>query len=197
MTDFILIVMDGHFVPNLSFGPAVVGMARRCTNLHLSVHLMMSRPDLYLDRFIEEGADTLLIHIESKCDARTALEHISSKQVRPGVTLNPETAASSIEHLLPVAKEVLCMTVHPGFGGQAFISTVLPKIASIRNQVPHLDISVDGGISPSTGARASAHGANILLAGSSLFNAKNMADEVARMRTAAASTLYNALEEVG
>lgn len=186
-------IMDGHFVPNLSLGPAVVKMAKRTVRIPLSVHLMLTRPDQYLKVFVDAGADAILIHIESECDVPEALARIVELGVKPGITLNPETPYEMILPVLDKVEQVLCMTVHPGYGGQTFMSEVLPKIRAIRNHAnalgSHIDILVDGGIGQQTGAQCVAHGANMLIAGTSLFRAPNMTTEIARMRAAAGDAL--------
>ena len=175
-------IMDGHFVPNLSMGPEVVRMARRCVNIPLSVHLMVTRPDVYAEPFLDAGADTLLIHVEAQCDPVPVLRQIRKKGRRAGITLNPETPAEAADPFLGEIDEILFMTVHPGFGGQAFIEGVLPKIAEIRRKVPTLDFSVDGGINAETAVRAAASGINIFIAGTYLFKAKDMAAEITALR---------------
>jgi ribulose-phosphate 3-epimerase len=183
-------IMDGHFVPNISMGPAVVAMAHARVSIPLSVHLMLSRPDQYLKRFADAGANTILIHIEAECNVPEALERIRELGVRPGITLNPETPAPMIFGVLDRVDEVLCMSVRPGYGGQAFIPEVLPKIRAVRDQAresgrPELDIMVDGGINAETGAQCAEAGANMLVAGTTLFGAPDMAAEVDRLRAAA------------
>lgn len=181
-------VMDGHFVPNLSMGPAVVEMAKRCVSIPLSVHLMISRPDQYLLHFIEAGADTLLIHIEAECDVPGALARIREQGAKPGITLNPNTQAELIYPVLGIVDEILCMTVHPGFGGQAFMPEVLTKISKIRKHATasghNLNIMVDGGINDSTATQCAASGANYFVAGTHLFKAPDMAAQISLMRQA-------------
>jgi ribulose-phosphate 3-epimerase len=194
-------IMDGHFVPNLSMGPDVVKMARRCVRIPLSVHLMLSRPDQSAQAFIEAGATTLTIHVESSCDVMQTLRYIRAAGVIPGVALNPETPYEVILPFLEEAGEILCMTVHPGFGGQKFMPGVLPKIAAIRRAVqersrakPGRDrrggvgvpgIAVDGGIDLHTVVRVAEAGANIMVAGSALFNSVDMAQDLRQMRAKA------------
>lgn len=185
-------IMDGHFVRNLSMGPDVVRMARRCTKLHLSVHLMVTRPDYYAGPFMEAGADTVLIHIEAQCDPAPILKAIRGQGRRAGITLNPETPAESVFGLLDQVDEVLCMTVHPGFGGQGFIREVLPKIAELRRRAPRLDISVDGGLNGSTSVEAAAQGANVFLVGTTLFDARDMAAAIRAIREGAQTALRKA-----
>ena len=175
-------IMDGHFVPNLSMGPEVSRMARRIIKLPLSTHLMVTRPDLFAGPFIEAGADTLLIHVEAQCDTLQTLKAIQEKGVRAGIALNPETPAEAAFPFLNEVDEILFMTVHPGFGGQKFISNVLPKIADIRKRAPALDLSIDGGINQETAEQAAACGINIFIAGTFLYDAGNMAAEIETMR---------------
>ncbi len=176
-------IMDGHFVPNLTMGPDVLRAVRDAVpQAALHVHLMVMRPDLYAPRFIEAGADTVLIHVESPCDLRATLEGIRAAGKRAGLTLCPETPVSALKPYTDLLDEVLVMTVHPGFGGQAFLKTGLPKIAEIAAGMPGVDISVDGGINADTGAQCVVAGATVLLAGSFLFQADDMRDAIANMR---------------
>ena len=176
-------VMDGHFVPNLTMGPDILRAVRAAVpQAYLNVHLMVMRPDLYAPKFIEAGADTVLIHVESPCDLRATLAAIRTAGKRAGLTLNPETPVSALKGYEDLLDEVLVMTVHPGFGGQAFLESGLPKIAEIAKSLPQVDLSVDGGINAETGARCAAAGANVLLAGSFLFKAADMRDAIANMR---------------
>ncbi|MDD5677185.1 MAG: ribulose-phosphate 3-epimerase [Kiritimatiellae bacterium] len=186
-------IMDGHFVPNLSMGPDVVKMARRCLNIPLSVHLMLSRPDQLAETFIKAGATTLTIHVESSCDVLHTLRRIRALGATPGVALNPETPFEAALPFLGEVDEVLCMTVHPGFGGQKFMPEVLPKITAIRRTAQTrpgrkrdrdaiLGITVDGGIDLNTVTRVAEAGANIMVAGSALFKSKTMAQDLRQMR---------------
>ena len=175
--------MDGHFVPNLTMGPDILRAVREAVpQAYLNVHLMVMRPDLYAPKFIEAGADTVLIHAEAPCDLRATLAAIRAAGKRAGLTLNPETPVAALQGCEDLLDEVLIMTVHPGFGGQAFIEAGVPKIAEVARRLPAVDISVDGGINAETGARCAAAGANVLLAGSFLFKAADMRDAIAGMR---------------
>jgi ribulose-phosphate 3-epimerase len=185
-------IMDGHFVPNLSMGPAVVAMARRCVKIPLSVHLMLTRPDRYVDSFADAGASSLQIHVESECLLEEALAHIRSRSVKVGLTLNPETDAEAVGPYIGLVDEVLCMTVRPGYGGQAFMPEVLPKIRAVRRMAAEsgkgdIDVMVDGGVTRETGSACAAAGANALVAGTFLFKAPDMAAETAGLRDAAAA----------
>ena len=176
-------IMDGHFVPNLTMGPDILRAVRAAVpQAYLNVHLMVMRPDLYAPKFIAAGADTVLIHVESPCDLRATLAAIRAAGKRAGLTLCPETPVAALKGYEDLLDEVLVMTVHPGFGGQAFLESGLPKIAEIAKSLPQVDLSVDGGINAETGARCAAAGANVLLAGSFLFKAADMRDAIAGMR---------------
>ncbi len=183
-------IMDAHFVPNLSMGPDVVKMCKAALHMPLSVHLMMTRPDQYFINFIEAGADSLLIHIEADCDVPKTLHRIHEHGAKAGITINPDTPARMIFPVLDIVEEVLCMTVHPGYGGQSFIREVLPKIREIRdyanaNGSPDLDIMVDGGINSETAAECARAGANLFVAGTSLYGEADMKRAIDRMRLAA------------
>jgi len=187
-------IMDGHFVPNLSFGGDVVAMARRATRLPLNVHLMMEQPDRYVDRFVDAGAATVLIHIEASCPVADVLAAIRRRGAACGVTLKPGTPAAAVAPLLGLVDEVLVMTVEPGYGGQAFMAGMLPKLATIRRAANalgrrELTLMVDGGIDVATAALCAAQGANAFVAGSSLFRLADMGAGVRAMRAAAAASL--------
>lgn len=181
-------IMDAHFVPNLSFGPDMVALAKKTSpELFRDVHLMMTRPDLYSDRFIDAGAQALLIHVEADCDIWAALRAIRARGVRSGLVMRPQTPVAALLPYVPLCDEVLFMTVNPGYGGQAFMSEVLPKIAQLRKHAAQsageaLDIMVDGGINDETAALCAEHGANMYVAGSFLFKQADMAVAVKRMR---------------
>jgi ribulose-phosphate 3-epimerase len=167
-------VMDGHFVPNISFGPDVIAALRKATKLPLDVHLMIERPDLYAERFIEAGADHVIVHVEAKHDVAKTLAAIRRRGKKAGLSLNPPTPIENVLPFLDQIDELLVMTVNPGFGGQAFIPETLEKIRTVRRRAPRLDISVDGGINLITGRQCVEAGANILVAGNSLFRHKTL-----------------------
>ena len=176
-------IMDGHFVPNLTMGPDILRAVREAVpQATLHVHLMVMRPDLYAPKFIEAGADTVLIHVESPCDVKATLAAIRASGKRAGLTLCPETPVSALPGFEDLLDEVLIMTVHPGFGGQSFLKSGVPKITETAQLMPDVDISVDGGINAETGAWCAGAGANVLLAGSFLFQAADMRDAIANMR---------------
>ena len=183
-------VMDGHFVPNITIGPDVVADIRRaCPDAFLHVHLMIDRPDLYVPRFLQARPQCVLIHAESPCNLTLPLQAIRAAGARAALTLNPETPVSALDRYADLVDEVLVMTVHPGFGGQAFIPGGLDKMREIRRRWPHLDISVDGGINAETAVLSAAAGSNILAAGSYLFKAPSMAGAIADMRACCAAAL--------
>ena len=176
-------IMDPHFVPNLSFGPDVVALSRRTApGFYRNVHLMMSRPDLYLDKFAAAGAQTIQIHVEADCDLHVELARIRALGVKPAIVLNPETPVERVAPYLEEVDEVLVMTVHPGYGGQKFIADCLPKVSWVRERHPSLDIMVDGGVNGDTAVESVKAGANQLVAGSYLFRQSDMAAAVADMR---------------
>ena len=179
-------VMDGHFVPNLSFSPDTAALCRKTLpeSFALNTHLMMTNPDAYATRFAEKGSTTVQFHLELRdtVNVRALAAALEARNVRVGLALNPETPAEVAFPYLDVADEVLCMTVHPGYGGQAFIAEVLPKIAALRKRAPALDIMVDGGVNAETAVLAARAGANAFVAGSFLFAQADMAAAVADLR---------------
>ena len=176
-------VMDAHFVPNLSFGPDVVALAKRVApGFYRNVHLMMSRPDLYLEAFAKAGAQTIQVHVEADCDLHRELRRIREMGLRNAIVLNPETPFERVVPYLGEVDEALVMTVHPGYGGQKFIDDCLPKIAALRAACPDLDVMVDGGINAETALQAAKAGANMFVAGSYLFCQTDMRAAVADMR---------------
>ena len=166
-------VMDGHFVPNLTFGPKMVADLRRATRLPLDVHLMIERPEAWVDRYAEAGATYLTIHVEASADVPGTLAAIRARGVRPGLTLNPETPVDAVLPHLASVDLVLVMSVHPGFGGQKFIEGALGKVKAIREALDEqklaAELEVDGGVKPDNCARVVAAGATVLVAGSAVF----------------------------
>ena len=165
-------VMDGHFVPNISFGAAVVASVRAATSLPFDTHLMIAPADPYLEDFAEAGADTITVHAEAGPHLDRSLQAIRSLGKRAGVALNPATPASAVAHVIDRVDLVLVMTVNPGFGGQAFIPAMIEKIEAVRALAAGrpIDIEVDGGITADTAAAVASAGANALVAGSAVFN---------------------------
>src|SRR5262249_54991357 len=166
-------VMDGHFVPNLSLDPVVVE-SRRVTRLPLEAHLMIFNPDFFLDEFAQAGADSFLVHWEGNSDLSRTVQRIKALGKRVGVAVNPATPAAVLEDIMPDLDQVLVMTVSPGFGHQHFLPTTLPKIARAREMIdrikPPCGLEVDGGIDATTAPLAVAAGADVLVAGSAIFN---------------------------
>jgi ribulose-phosphate 3-epimerase len=181
-------VMDGHFVDNISFGPAIVQSIDQTNDVFLDTHLMIARPDHYLQRFIDAGADLISVHIEAEHDVSETLRRIRAAGRLAGLALNPATPLSDVEPFLGEIDLLLCMTVVPGFGGQPFMPEVLGKISAavaIRetNQLS-FHVEVDGGIDAVTGARCRQAGANVMVAGSSTFRAPDMAAAITAIRHA-------------
>ena len=166
-------VMDGHFVPNLTFGPKMVADLHRATRLPLDVHLMIERPEDWVDRYADAGATYLTIHVEASPDVPGTLAAIRARGVRPGLTLNPETAVDAVLPHLGLLDLALVMSVHAGFGGQKFIEGALEKVRAIREALDRqklkAELEVDGGVKPDNAARVVAAGATVLVAGSAVF----------------------------
>lgn len=182
-------VMDGHFVPNISMGAPIVQSLRKATRLPLEIHLMISDPDFFLDEFIAAGSDSFLVHFEGNANLHRTVERIKTLGKRAGVVINPATSATVLEEILQDVDQVLVMTVDPGFGHQHFLSTTLPKIRHVRHLVqqikPGCDLEVDGGIDAVTGPLAVYAGANVLVAGTSIFGESDgVAAAMERLRTA-------------
>ena len=176
-------IMDPTFVPNMSFGPSIVDFCRKtCPGFYRNVHLMMNRPDLYLEAFAKAGAQTIQIHVEADCDLHAELRRIRVRGLRNAIVLNPETSVERLEPYLHEVDEILVMTVHPGFGGQSFIRDCLPKITYLRSRLPTVDLMVDGGVDAETVVLAARAGANQFVAGSYLFRQPDMKTAVADMR---------------
>jgi ribulose-phosphate 3-epimerase len=166
-------VMDGHFVPNISMGAPIVASLRRVTHLPLEIHLMISAPDIFLDEFVEAGADSFLVHWEGNANVHRTVQRIRGLGKRAGVAINPATPAGVMEEILQDVEQVLVMTVDPGFGHQHFISHTLHKIRRVRQMIgqikPGCELEVDGSIDPETAPLAVAAGANVLVAGTAIF----------------------------
>lgn len=166
--------MDGHFVPNITFGPMVVRALRPITKMTFLVHLMIYKPENFVDEFAKAGADAITVHVEACAHIHRVIQQIRSLGVSPGVALNPATPLSTAQHLLNDIDRLLIMTVNPGFGGQKFIEEMLPKIKEARRMIDltgrDIDIAVDGGIDTKTCQRVVEAGANMLIAGNSVFN---------------------------
>lgn len=182
-------VMDGHFVPNITIGPLVVEALRSRSCMCFDVHLMIENPELYIEQFIKAGADLVTVHVESCRHLHRTLSMIKEKGAMAGVALNPATSLASIEYILPLVDLVLLMSVNPGFGGQAFIPEVLPKIQAVRRMLDqqgrNAEIQVDGGVNTGTAAAVVKAGATVLVAGSAIFGRDDIALAVRELRKAA------------
>jgi ribulose-phosphate 3-epimerase len=181
-------VMDGHFVPNITMGPIVVESIRPLTSLPLDVHLMIENPDNYIASFANAGADYITVHVETCPHLHRTIQLIKDHNVKAGVVLNPATSPETVKQVLPDLDMVLLMTVNPGFGGQSFIESVVPKIEQIRqwaNDVnPSLEIEVDGGINPETAAKCAKAGADVFVAGSAIYNQQDRKAAIESIRKA-------------
>lgn len=179
-------IMDGHFVPNITFGPPVISAIRKITKLPFDVHLMINNPQEYIDPFAQAGADIITVHAETTHHLHRLIQYIKSKGIKAGISLNPGTSLSSIEELLYDADMVLVMTVNPGFGGQKFISSSIPKIKRLKELIIqgnfNIDIEVDGGINAATASHVINAGANILVAGSAIYGATDIAAAIRAIR---------------
>jgi len=168
-------VMDGHFVPNLSFGADIIKGIRGFSNLPFDVHLMIENPEHYVDAYVEAGANLITVHPEATPHIHSVLQKIHKAGLKTGIALNPGTSIEALENVIDIIDLILVMTVNPGFGGQSFLSSQLPKISKIRTIIDDggrsIDLSVDGGINPATAKLAIDAGANILVAGTSIFKA--------------------------
>ena len=181
-------IMDGHFVDNISFGPAIVASVRKQTKLLLDVHLMIEHADHYLPRFVDAGADSITVHVEpeTKHDVGKTIRQIRAAGCRVGLTLNPETDFKLVEPFLDKIDALLVMTVHPGFGGQTFRADQMPKVKRTiewnQSNNRKIDIEVDGGINADTGRASIQNGANVLVAGTSIFTTNDYARAIRDLR---------------
>ncbi len=182
-------VMDGHFVPNLTFGPCVVEAIRPHTNKILDVHLMIAPADPYIEAFANAGSDIITVHAEAGPHLHRSLQAIKALGKKAGVSLNPSTPESVIEYVLDELDLILVMTVNPGFGGQAFIPAMCEKIKRLREMIGtrQIDLEVDGGVKPDTAKAVVEAGANVLVAGSAVFNSGSYAENIAAIRAGANS----------
>jgi ribulose-phosphate 3-epimerase len=162
-------VMDGHFVPNLSMGPQFVSAVKRAADVIVEAHLMVERPELFVATFVKAGADVVIVQVESTYSLYRVLRSIVEAGARAAVALNPATPVESLREVVPYVSEINVMTVEPGFGGQKFIVTSPAKIRRVRELAPDVEIEVDGGIDPETAPLCVAAGANVMVAGSSVF----------------------------
>lgn len=184
-------VMDGHFVPNITFGPMVVDAIKSVTKLTLDTHLMIEKPELYIEKFIKAGSDIITVHVETCPHLHRTIQMIKSHGVKAGVTLNPSTPASAIREVIKFTDLILVMTVNPGFGGQKFIPAMLEKVETLArlrdNLNPSAVIEVDGGVNERNAKSLVDSGADILVAGNSIFSQKNISSAVLNLRKASNS----------
>jgi ribulose-phosphate 3-epimerase len=177
-------IMDGHFVDNISFGPTIVGFVRKQTKLPLDVHLMIEHADHYIPRFVDAGANSITVHVEpeAKHDVGKTLQQIRDSKCRVGLTLNPETDFKLVEPFLDRIDLLLVMTVHPGFGGQKFRADQMEKLKRAKSLSGKIDIEVDGGINSETAQVSIQNGANVLVAGTSIFKTSDYAKAIRELR---------------
>jgi ribulose-phosphate 3-epimerase len=179
-------VMDGHFVPNITIGPLIVNAIRPITKLPLDVHLMIENPDQYISHFAKAGADIITVHVEACTHLHRTVHLIKEQGVKAGVVLNPATPVDTIQHIIDDVDMVLLMTVNPGFGGQKFIKQVLPKIYAVSEMAKSkgltIDIEVDGGVNIETAKLCVEAGANVLVAGSAIYNEQDRAQAIKAIR---------------
>jgi ribulose-phosphate 3-epimerase len=182
-------VMDGHFVPNITLGPPIVAAVQRATTLPLDVHLMIEKPERYIESFAKAGATTIGVHVEACPHLHRTVSQIREAGALASVTLNPGTPATAVEAIIGDVDQVLVMTVNPGFGGQKFIPSMLPKIATLRGWIRErglqVRLEVDGGITAETIGSAAAAGADVFVAGSAIFGAPDYAEAIRELRKAA------------
>lgn len=181
-------IMDGHFVPNITFGPMIVRVIRSLTELPLDTHLMIEKPERYLEEFREAGSDHVTVHVETCPHLHRTIQQIHRLGMKAGVTLNPATPASSLREILPDVDIVLIMTVNPGFGGQKFIRSMLQKVREISGMVkstnPGILLEVDGGVDLNNASLLVRAGANVLVAGNSIFSRRNISQAIVNLRKA-------------
>lgn len=163
-------VMDGSFVPNITFGPPVIKSIRKHSNLFFDVHLMIDAPERYIDNFVDAGADMIVVHAESTIHLHRTIQSIKNKGVKAGVSLNPATSPECLKYIINDIDMVLIMSVNPGFGGQSFIESAVEKIRDVRKMHPTIDIQIDGGITDKTISKCIEAGANVFVAGSYVFS---------------------------
>lgn len=188
-------IMDGHFVPNISMGAPVVKSLRQVTHLPFETHLMISDPDFFFDEFVEAGCDSFIVHWEGNNNLHRTIQRVKSLGKSVGLAINPATPAAVLEEVLPELNLVLVMTVNPGFGHQHFIHETLPKIQRVRRMIqqvrPDCELELDGGIDPATAPLGVAAGANVLVAGSSIFGERDGVDAAMRRLRAATEGAAN------
>lgn len=175
-------VMDGHFVPNMSFGMGMVSALREHTNLVMDCHLMIEKPENYISQFAKAGADIITIHVEATNHIHRALQQIRDHGIKVGLALNPGTPASAIKEVAHLADMILVMSVNPGFTGQKFLPEVLDKVREIRAMAPETDIQIDGGIGMQNIYDVTEAGANVIVAGAAVYYAENPAEAIRKLK---------------
>ncbi len=179
-------VMDGHFVPNLTIGPAIVSAVRPYTRLPFDVHLMIDYPLDYIDSFADAGADIITFHVEAKSDIKKTIEKIKSRGIKPGLVIKPKTPAEAVYEYLDEVYVILVMTVEPGFGGQSFMADMLPKVTAIKEECARRSLEVylevDGGISEKTAPAAANAGVDVCVSGTGIFKAKDTAAAISAIK---------------
>ncbi|RNA69642.1 ribulose-phosphate 3-epimerase [Alteribacter keqinensis] len=180
-------VMDGHFVPNITIGPLIVDAIRPVTDLPLDVHLMIENPDQYIPQFAKAGADIISVHAEACPHLHRTVQLIKNQGVKAGVVINPATPVEAVQHVIDDVDLILLMTVNPGFGGQSFIKSVIPKIRQVKEMCDRagrtdMDIEIDGGVNPETARLCVDAGANVLVAGSAVYNQEDRAQAIEQIR---------------
>ncbi|MDD5924430.1 MAG: ribulose-phosphate 3-epimerase [Clostridia bacterium] len=181
-------IMDGHFVPNITFGPDVIKSLRKYATIPFDVHLMIDHPLEYVERFADAGADIITFHVEAKDDIKETIEKIKSLGIKPGLVIKPNTPAEAVFPYLEDIYMVLIMTVEPGFGGQSFMADMLPKVSAIKNKAKEIGtailIEADGGINMQTASQASAAGIDIAVSGTGVFKAEDPAEAIRLLQNA-------------
>jgi ribulose-phosphate 3-epimerase len=184
--------MDGRFVPNITIGPLVVDAVRRATQAVVDVHLMIVEPERYIEDFAKAGADVITVHAEATAHLHRALQQIRALGKKAGVSLNPHTPEDVLRYVLPECDLILVMSVNPGFGGQSFIPSAVPKLAALRRMIDDsgyvIDLEVDGGVKPGVAKRVVEAGADVLVAGSAVYNAPDYRAAIEALRRDAAGS---------
>ena len=175
-------IMDGHFVPNISFGPGIVAALRQESPLYFDVHLMVSRPLDFVPAMVKAGADLITFHVESESPVKETLQAIHEAGCQAGLVLKPGTPAQAVRDMLPLCDVVLVMTVEPGFGGQTFMEDMMPKVAQLKKWAPQVLVEVDGGITPQTAVKCVKAGADVLVAGTSVFRAPDVKEAIEALK---------------
>lgn len=175
-------IMDGHFVPNISFGPGIVAALRQESPLYFDVHLMVSRPLDFVPAMVKAGADLITFHVESESPVKETLQAIHEAGCQAGLVLKPGTPAQAVRDMLPLCDVVLVMTVEPGFGGQTFMEDMMPKVTQLKKWAPQVLVEVDGGINPQTAVKCVKAGADVLVAGTSVFRAPDVKEAIEALK---------------